>query len=124
MTLGCVGEYGCGQQAFEEKGILVTVSFDKSNPPMKTTSFLAIVFFFSGFSSLIYQVVWQRVLTLHFGMGAVSITIIVSVYMLGLGLGALVGGHFFDKIQKNIFIYVVEEKVVGHLLIYHFVHFL
>lgn len=86
---------------------------NKSLPPIKATSFLAVVFFLSGFSSLIYQIVWQRVLTLHFGMGAVSITVIVSVYMLGLGLGALVGGQFFDRISNKVLAYFVIELLIG-----------
>jgi len=44
-----------------------------------------LIFFFSGMASLIYQVAWQRLLTVYLGVGALSITLIVSVYMLGLG---------------------------------------
>jgi len=35
---------------------------------------LRLVFFFSGFASLMYQVVWQRLLTVHYGVGAVATT--------------------------------------------------
>ena len=52
---------------------------------------LGLVFFFSGLASLMYQVVWQRLLTVYYGVGPVATTLIVSTYMLGLGLGALVG---------------------------------
>ena len=30
---------------------------------------LAFIFFLSGLASLIYQVAWQRLLTLHYGVG-------------------------------------------------------
>jgi len=49
-------------------------------------------FFVSGFSALIYQVVWQRALFALFGIHAESVTVIVTVFMLGLGLGSLAGG--------------------------------
>jgi spermidine synthase len=55
------------------------------------------VFFISGFAALIYQVVWQRVLFSTFGSNIESVTVIVSVFMFGLGLGSLVGG----KVQKH-----------------------
>ena len=44
----------------------------------RMTTLLSVVFFLSGFASLIYQVVWQRLLTVHYGVGALSITLIVS----------------------------------------------
>ncbi len=55
------------------------------------------VFFISGFAALIYQVVWQRVLFSTFGSNIESVTVIVSVFMFGLGLGSLIGG----KVQKH-----------------------
>ncbi|MBK9774087.1 MAG: hypothetical protein IPP57_25260 [Candidatus Obscuribacter sp.] len=56
--------------------------------PLKDTAvaLLCLIFFFSGASSLLYQVAWQRLLTINYGVGPVSVTLIVSMYMLGLGL--------------------------------------
>jgi hypothetical protein len=54
----------------------------------KMLSNLAGIFFVSGFSALIYQVCWQRLLFTGFGIDLTSITIIVSVFMAGLGIGA------------------------------------
>lgn len=56
----------------------------------------AFVFFFSGFSSLLYQVVWQRVLTQEIGVDSISIAFIVTIFMIGLGFGAQ--GLFFYAI--------------------------
>jgi MFS family permease len=49
------------------------------------------VFFCSGMPALIYQIVWQRVLFSIYGVNAESIAV-VSAFMLGLGLGSLLGG--------------------------------
>ena len=62
---------------------------------------LSFIFFLSGFASLIYQVVWQRLLTLHYGVGSIAITLIVSVYMFGLGVGALIGGYLAERYQTK-----------------------
>lgn len=75
--------------------------------------FLFLVFFFSGFAGLIYQVVWQRMLTLHYGVGTVSITLIVSVYMLGLGLGAYFGGKISEHGGDNVRLYFFIELLLG-----------
>ena len=51
-----------------------------------------LVFFVSGFAALLYQVVWQRSLFAIFGINIESVTVVVTAFMLGLGLGSLVGG--------------------------------
>jgi spermidine synthase len=53
---------------------------------------LCTLFFFSGFPALIYQLTWQRELFLIFGVNIESVTIVVTAFMLGLGLGSLAGG--------------------------------
>ena len=54
---------------------------------------LYILFFLSGFPALIYQIVWQRTLFAVYGVNIESVTIVVSAFMLGLGIGSLLGGR-------------------------------
>ena len=58
-------------------------------------------FFLSGVSALTYQVTWQRLLYAQFGVDLQSITIIVSCFMLGLGVGSLVGGWLADRLPSK-----------------------
>jgi spermidine synthase len=51
-----------------------------------------LLFFLSGFPALLYQIVWQSALFTIYGTNIESVTIIVTVFMLGLGLGSLAGG--------------------------------
>jgi spermidine synthase len=53
---------------------------------------LSLAFLLSGAAALVYQVVWQRILTLHTGIGVVSVALIVAAFMVGLGLGSHLGG--------------------------------
>src|SRR5262245_23398141 len=53
---------------------------------------LCVLFFLSGFPALIYQLVWQRALFRIFGVNIESVTIVVTAFMLGLGLGSMAGG--------------------------------
>jgi spermidine synthase len=80
---------------------------------MRRVPFLSFVFFFSGFASLMYQVIWQRVLTLYYGVGPISTTITVSVFMLGLGIGYLLGGILVERVAKRIILYSAIELSVG-----------
>ena len=75
---------------------------------------LSFLFFCSGISAIIYQVVWQRLLFASFGTDIESITIIVSVFMLGLGLGSLIGGRLSDTSGKKLLYYFIFfELAIG-----------
>jgi spermidine synthase len=57
------------------------------------------LFFFSGFPALLYQIVWQRALFAIYGVNIESVTIIVTMFMLGLGIGSLAGGWLSKRSQ-------------------------
>ncbi|RDK06184.1 spermidine synthase [Cupriavidus lacunae] len=62
------------------------------NQELRWRRTLCVLFFFSGFPALIYQLVWQRALFRILGVNIESVTIVVTAFMLGLGLGSLAGG--------------------------------
>jgi predicted membrane-bound spermidine synthase len=68
------------------------------------TLLLSVLFFCSGMPALIYQIVWQRVLFSIYGVNAESVAIIVSAFMLGLGLGSLAGGWASCRFPKQAII--------------------
>jgi len=60
-------------------------------------AFLYLLFFCSGISGLIYQVVWVRVFGNVFGNTVYSTSLVVAVFMLGLGVGSYVTGAWADR---------------------------
>src|SRR4030081_3442013 len=74
-----------------------TVALAPETATRRTLAGLVPLFFASGIAALIYQVCWQRLLFEAFGVDIESVTIIVSTFMLGLGLGALAGGQLSDR---------------------------
>ena len=70
-------------------------------PSLRVARLAAPLFVLSGASSLIYQVVWQRVLALASGVGVVSVSIIVGAFMLGLGLGSEAGGRMARRLRPR-----------------------
>ena len=75
---------------------------------------IALAFFLSGAAALIYQVAWQRLLFVVVGVDIESVTIVVSTFMLGLGLGALVGGRLADAVPHRILlIFCLFEAGIG-----------
>jgi len=57
---------------------------------------LFLLFFCSGFCSLLYQVVWIRMAFAHFGVITPVLSVVLSVFMLGLGLGSWLGGRWAE----------------------------
>ena len=68
---------------------------------------LFIIFFFSGCTALIYQIMWQRMLFTLFGVDLQSVTIIISVFMFGLGIGGLIGGYLADKFNRSLLMFYI-----------------
>ena len=71
------------------------------------------LFLLSGAAGLIYEIIWERLLALYFGVTMTSITLIVSAYMAGLGLGSLFGGRIAQKIKSTLIVYGSLEIGIG-----------
>lgn len=79
-------------------------------PQTRPGIFVLSLVFFSGFCSLTYQVIWERTLKYSFGGDVISASIIVSVFLLGLGIG----GYLFRKVKKKSLITLaVVELFIG-----------
>lgn len=70
-------------------------------------------FFVGGMPALIYQVAWQRVLTLYFGVDIYSTSIIVATFMLGIGVGSICGGWLADRVKQPAVYYSGIEVLMG-----------
>ncbi|MCU0866931.1 MAG: fused MFS/spermidine synthase [Planctomycetes bacterium] len=73
------------------------------------------VFFLSGFAALTYQVVWQRLLIVFAGGDVHAVTLIVTAYMGGLGLGSLLGGRLADRlgVRRSLVAFALVELLIG-----------
>src|SRR5262245_20598871 len=73
------------------------------------------VFFTSGCAALLYQVIWQRMLSIFSGADVYSATIVVSAFMAGLGIGSLVGGHVSDRVSErtSLVLFGIAELAVA-----------
>ena len=108
--------------------LLLTFLFSASKTSQnRDFVFLSLLFFLSGMPALIYQVVWQRALFAIYGVNAQSVAVVVTAFMLGLGLGSLAGGRLSAKFPKyGILIFGIAELGVAlfglsSLAIFHWV---
>jgi spermidine synthase len=54
-------------------------------------------FFISGFCSVLYELVWLRLTMAQFGVTTAMVSIVLSVFMAGLGLGSWASGKWLSK---------------------------
>jgi spermidine synthase len=73
-----------------------------------------VCFFLSGAAGLVYQVAWSKALALIFGHTVYAITIVLAVFMGGLGAGSAWIGEWSERSARNrIALYAVLEILVA-----------
>jgi len=73
----------------------------------------SLLFFLSGATGLVYELLWVRVLYQTFGSTIQSVTTVVAAYMGGLGLGAWLLGRLADRRPKPAELYGWLEIAIG-----------
>jgi spermidine synthase len=72
-----------------------------------------LLFFLSGATGLVYELLWVRVLYQTFGSTIHSVTTVVVAYMAGLGLGAWFLGRRVDRHRRPAALYGWLEVAIG-----------
>jgi spermidine synthase len=74
---------------------------------------LYVLFFLSGVSALIYELVWQRLLHLVFGVSTLAVSGVLAAFMGGLALGGLLFGRVADRARRPQRSYALLEAAIG-----------
>lgn len=85
---------------------------------MKQHHTIFALFFLSGFCGLVYQTVWVRLAFASFGIITPVLSVVVSVFMLGLCAGSWLGGRWIGPLTARwkrppIFFYALIELVIA-----------
>ncbi|MFK7959748.1 MAG: fused MFS/spermidine synthase [Phycisphaerales bacterium] len=64
-----------------------------------------LIIFCSGWSALTYQIAWERILVVNFGVDFHSVSAITAAFLTGLGIGALVVGKIADRTPRPLLLY-------------------
>jgi spermidine synthase len=83
-----------------------------------TRWFSFVVFFLSGSCALIYQVVWTRLAFASFGIIALVLSVVISIFMLGLAVGAWAAGRWVGPLVRRtrrsaLLFYALAELMIG-----------
>jgi spermidine synthase len=79
---------------------------------------LFLLFFVSGFCGLLYQVIWTRLAFASFGIIMPVLSVVLSVFMLGLALGSVAGGKWIPGLVRKTgfsaaIFYALAEFIIG-----------
>jgi spermidine synthase len=79
---------------------------------------ISILFFISGFCSLLYELIWLRLAMAQFGVTTALTSIVLAAFMGGLGAGAWIAGTIVRRHGESIHwpplrLYAVTEFLIG-----------
>jgi spermidine synthase len=76
-----------------------------------------IFFFVSGFCSILYELIWLRLAMAQFGVTSALVSIVLSVFMGGLGLGSWLCGRLIRRFEGRIGLFALRCYGIAELLI-------
>ncbi|MGB9233566.1 MAG: fused MFS/spermidine synthase [Terriglobales bacterium] len=81
-------------------------------------TWIFVFFFVSGFCSILYEIIWLRLAMAQFGVTSALVSIVLSVFMAGLGLGAWGSGYLIRKYGERfgrsaLRLYALTELLIG-----------
>ena len=79
----------------------------------KIRNIVLLLFFCSGISGLIYEVVWTRLLTVILGNTVYAVSTVLTVFMAGLALGSFWSGRIIDRRKDPFRVYALLELAIG-----------
>src|SRR5579863_2262300 len=79
---------------------------------------LFLLFLVSGFCGLLYQIVWLRMAFASFGVITSVLSVVVSVFMLGLFVGSWAAGRWIERLTGRlgvsaIHLYAMSEGMIA-----------
>jgi spermidine synthase len=74
---------------------------------------VGVLFFLSGASALMYQVIWLRMLSLVFGVTVYAASTVLASFMAGLAIGSAAGGRIADRVAAPLRWFGVAEILIG-----------
>lgn len=77
------------------------------------TPLICLFFVASGFSALIYQVAWVRILSVSFGTTIYAISTVLTIFMAGLALGSYLFGQWIDRWTRPLLVYGALELALA-----------
>lgn len=71
------------------------------------------LFLVTGFTGLVYELLWARMFTVVFGATVLAVSTVLAAYFAGLALGSWVFGRIVDQFGRPLLLYGLLELGIG-----------
>lgn len=71
------------------------------------------VYLICGFTALAYEVIWNRILTLHLGSSVYAYSIMLAVYLLGVTLGSGIMSFYVNRLKNPVGVFAFIQIVLA-----------
>jgi spermidine synthase len=102
-----------GSRSRCDSGSLAQTHAPNQEEPIEMTRLLYFIFFVSGATGLVYEVIWIRITGLVFGNTSFSIATVLGAFMAGLAMGSWFLGTFADRYERPLKLYGIMEILIG-----------
>lgn len=94
-----------------------TIEMSRESGPDLSMRWFFFFFSVSGFCAVLYELVWLRLAMAEFGVTSALVSIVLSTFMAGLGLGSWLTGDYLRKhgeqVRNPLRLYAVTEFLIG-----------
>jgi spermidine synthase len=70
---------------------------------------LVCLYLVSGITSLAYEILWTRMLSIQFGVSIFGVVVTVTAFMAGLGAGSLIGTRWSQQVKSPLQVFAILE---------------
>lgn len=104
-----VGSPSFNEEKIDDEGELTPTS--RVISPLMLAALIA--YSANGFAGMAYQIAWTRALSLSIGSSTYSFSLILTVFILGLAVGAAVGARLVDRLKNPLWAFGWVEITIG-----------
>ena len=69
--------------------------------------------FISGFTAMVYEIAWTRILSLVLGSSTYSFSLMLAAFISGIALGSFLIARFMERINRPAYIFALCQIAVG-----------
>ena len=112
VALALRGRVSEPEAAVEEAGSLAGEAPQDSEPAVVVRWALAGIFI-SGFTAMVYEIAWTRLLSLVLGSSTYSFAVMLAAFISGIALGSLLISRFMPRIERPARIFALCQVAVA-----------
>lgn len=106
------------KSAIHAQDTILAMTQERRDVPNLSLRWFFVFFFVSGFCSLLYEVIWLRLAMAQFGVTSALLSLVLSAFMAGLGLGSWASGRMTNNsgqwLSRNALrLYALSEFLIG-----------